>query len=83
MYFGTAQTVFSEPKRRLANRLMLVSGGLGELLSGLLGAGRAYIYDLETGEELWTLEADPPLSGGSFGGSVALTESYALVVTPS
>jgi len=36
MYFGTAQTVFSEPKRRLANRLMLVSGGLGELLSGLL-----------------------------------------------
>ncbi len=30
-------------------------------------AGRAYIYDLETGEELLTLVADPPLASGRFG----------------
>ena len=54
--------------------------------AGGTGSGKAYIYSTSTGSLLYTLDNPNPYStsaGDSFGTSVAISESYAIVGAPS
>jgi len=57
-------------------------GIIGQTPSDFFDTRRAYIYDLETGENLFVLVPDPPAIAREFGRSVALCDSYAIVGDP-
>jgi len=46
---------------------------------GATDGGTAYIFNIQTGEQLWKLKADYPTSYDYFGHSVAISGNYAIV----
>lgn len=55
-------------------------GASGEPVGALGGAGRAYEFDPRTGGLLASMQSPSPQAGGNFGESVALGQSYDVVV---
>jgi len=71
--FGTACHIFGE--------YCLISGA-GEDSQSVFNAGRAYLFDRDSGSFLLTFESPNPESGGNFGFGVSLTKDFCTITAP-
>jgi hypothetical protein len=66
-----------------ANATQLLVGAPGRNIGGTMNAGGAYLFDADTGALQHTFLNPEPHEFASFGESVALVGSYAVIGTPS
>ena len=69
-HFGTAVAISGQDA---------IVGADNQSVDGYVGAGQAYVFDADTGQVIETLSSPNSQTGGTFGGSVAMSGKVAIV----